>query len=153
MVWEIKHAVFYRKMTSGLPSQAHYLIVARNVDDPEEVKYFVSNMLPGTPGITLPWLLWVAFSRHPIEECFRQGKDELGMDHFEVRGWRSIHRHLYLSQLSHLFCSRVRQEFQIKQNARDPVRHGGDGTVGRIGSGGSVRIAGVRPADDLPTTG
>ena len=153
VVWELKHAEFYRKMQNGLPSQAHYLIVARNVDDPEEVKYFVSNMLPGTPGITLPWLLWVAFSRHPIEACFRQGKDELGMDHFEVRGWRSIHRHLYLSQLSHLFCSRVRQELQIKKNARDPVRHGGDGTVSRIGSGGSVRIAAVSPADDLPTTG
>ena len=62
----------------------------------------------------LKWLLHVAFSRFPIEHTFRQAKDELGMDHFEVRGWRSIHRHLYVSQLRHLFCSRMRQALREK---------------------------------------
>jgi len=37
-----------------------------------------------------------------------------GESRFEVRGWRSIHRHLYVAQLSHLFCSRVRQMFREK---------------------------------------
>ena len=38
-------------------------------------------------------------------------KEELGLDHYEVRGWRCVHRHFYVTQLSHLFCARVRQEY------------------------------------------
>ena len=61
--------------------------------------------------ITLRWLLRVAFGRWSIESCFREGKKELGLDHYEVRGWRCVHRHFYVTQLSHLFCARVRQEY------------------------------------------
>ena len=86
MLWEVKHAGFYRKRDDALPSQAHCLIVTGNVLDPKEVKYFVSNMLRSTPDLSSEWLLWIAFSRHSIEDCFGQAKNELGMDHFEVRG-------------------------------------------------------------------
>ena len=111
IVWEVKHARFYRKQgLDGLPGPAHYLIVARNVLNHEEVKYFVSNMVPGLNGVTLEKLLWVAFSRFPIERCFEVGKRELGMDHFEVRKFRSIQRRLFLSCLSHVFLS----EFCLK---------------------------------------
>lgn len=107
MVWEVKYSRCYRRHGhSGLPGPTHTLIVARNVLDPRDVKYFVSNMVPGRQGLTLQWLLWVAFSRWPIERCFEVGKRELGMDHFEVRSWCAIHRHLYISQL---FCARVHQ--------------------------------------------
>jgi hypothetical protein len=92
------------------------LIVARNVFS-GEVKYFLSNRVPGERNpftdkwITLRWLLRVAFGRWSIESCFREGKEELGLDHYEVRGWRCVHRHFYVTQLSHLFCARVRQEY------------------------------------------
>jgi hypothetical protein len=33
------------------------------------------------------------------------------MDHYEVRGWRCIHRHYYLAGLSYLFCSRLRKDW------------------------------------------
>ena len=65
-------------------------------------------------AVTLEWLLWVAFSRWPIERCFEVGKRELGMDHFEMRNWCGIHRHFYISQLSQLFCARVHQELREK---------------------------------------
>ena len=48
---------------------------------------------------------------------FRDAKDELGLDHYEVRGWRCVHRHFFLTQLSHLFCARTRQEFDKKADA------------------------------------
>jgi hypothetical protein len=35
---------------------------------------------------------------------------KLGLDHFECRGWRCIHRHLYVTLLNGLFCARVRQK-------------------------------------------
>ena len=115
-VWEVKWAVFWRKDDDGLPTRKHCLLVARNVLT-GEVKYFLSNRVPGEVNpvtdqyITLRWLLRVAFGRWSIESCFREGKEELGLDHYEVRGWRCVHRHFYVTQLSHLFCARVRQEF------------------------------------------
>lgn len=115
-VWEVKWAVFWRKGEDGLPTRRHCLIVARNVLT-GEVKYFLSNRVPGErnpvtgQNISLRWLLRVAFGRWAIESCFREGKEELGLDHYEVRGWRCVHRHFYVTQLSHLFCARVRQEY------------------------------------------
>ncbi len=116
-VWEVKWVVFWRKTNDGLPSRRQCLLVARNVLT-GEVKYFVSNRVPGERGISMRWLLRVAFGRWSVEDCFRQAKEELGLDHYEVRGWRCVHRHFYLTQLSHLFCARLRQEFdeQIIRN-------------------------------------
>lgn len=115
-VWDVKWAVFWRKDEAGFPTRRHCLIVARNVLT-GEVKYFLSNRVPGDRNpvtgkcVTLRWLLQVAFGRWSIESCFREGKEELGLDHYEVRGWRCVHRHFYVTQLSHLFCARVRQEY------------------------------------------
>jgi len=119
VVWEVKWSKFYRKQgEDSLPGSAHCLIVARNALNPKEIKYFVSNMLPGSNGITLEKLLRVAFSRWPIERCFELAKNEIGMDHFEIRSWRGIHRHLYISQLSQLFCSRVHQDLREKNSGQ-----------------------------------
>ena len=129
VVWEVKQARLYRKQgDDGLPSGTHYLIVARNVLNRKEVKYFVSNMIPGGNGITLERLLWIAFSRWQIEKCFRQSKDELGMDHFETRSWDGIHRHLYISNLSLLFCAHLHQHLREK-NDRESISDCGNGTL------------------------
>jgi hypothetical protein len=85
------------------------LIVARNVRT-GEWKYFLSNRVPGRGGWTLRALLRIAFGRWQVESCFRESKEELGWDHFECRGWGCIHRHLFATILSHLFCARVRQK-------------------------------------------
>ena len=61
-VWEVKWAAFWRKGNNGLPGRRHCLLVARNALT-KEVKYFVSNRVPGEPGITLRRLLRVAFQR------------------------------------------------------------------------------------------
>lgn len=108
-VWEIRWAVCWRKTHTGkLVSKQCTLIVAKNVCT-GEVKYFLSNRVPGRNGWTLRMILKVAFGRWPVEDCFREAKKELGLDHFECRSWHGIHRHLYLTILSHLFCARVRE--------------------------------------------
>jgi len=115
IVWEVKAIEFFRRHgKEGLPGRAHTLIIARNVLDKNEVKYFLSNMLIDDKQITLQRLLWVAFSRWPIERCFEIGKGELGMDHFEMRNWQGIHRHFYITQLSMLFCTEVQQKLREK---------------------------------------
>jgi len=117
-VWAIKWAVFWRKNELGLPGRRHILIVARNVLT-GEVKYFISNRVPGAKGISLRWILRVAFGRWSVESVFREAKDELGLDHYEVRGWRCVHRHFFLTQLSQLFCARTRQALAPDSNPEE----------------------------------
>ena len=148
IVWEVKHADFYRKHADGLPGATHTLIIARNALDHDEVKYFVANVAAGSGIEKLKWLLHVAFSRFPIEHTFKQAKNELGMDHFEVRGWRSIHRHMYITQLSHLFCSRIRQALREKNDGARRV----DGRTGLrrgLDLGGGAVLAESGSADSL----
>jgi len=102
MVWEAKRIAFWIKDENGLPSRPHHLMVARNVLKPDQVKFFLSNAPEGTP---LDVLLLVAFSRWRIERLFEDSKTELGMDHFEVRKYPSIIRHLILTCISHLFLA------------------------------------------------
>lgn len=150
MVWEVKYVRFFRKHgPKGLPGPTHTLIAARNVLEPQKVKYFVSNMVPGSNGVTVQWLLWVAFSRWPIERCFEFDKGQVGMDHFEVRLWCAIHRHLYVTQVSQLFCARIHQRLREK-NGIDPVLDGGTGSGRRVGLAGGPSLATVGQAADLP---
>ena len=102
MVWEAKRIAFWIKDENGLPSRPHHLMVTRNVLKRNEVKFFLSNAPEGTP---LEVLLLVAFSRWRIERLFQDSKTELGMDHFEVRKYPSIVRHLILTCISHLFLA------------------------------------------------
>ena len=60
-------------------------------------------------------LLLVAFSRWRIERMFEDSKGELGMDHFEVRRYLSIRRHLILTCVSHLFLAEFCQQQQKKR--------------------------------------
>ncbi len=159
MVWEVKFHHFYRKHgQAGLPGPTHTLIVARNVLDPAEVKYFLSNLVAGRQGVTSDWLLWVAFGRFGVERCFELGKRDLGLDHFEMRCWLGIHRHLYITQLSMLFCAREHQRLREK-NARLglPDRRAGAGGGQRLPGGpelpaavSSGRLSAGGPADRLP---
>jgi len=120
-VWEAKALVVWLKDEAGLPTAPHQLVVARHVLS-GEVKYFVSNAAEA-PTETL---LAVAFSRWRIERMFEDTKGELGMDHFEVRSWRAIGRHLTLSAVSHLFLAEFREAHGGKKSRPDagPGPHG-----------------------------
>jgi SRSO17 transposase len=110
-VWEIRWSTCWRKThQETLISKQCTLVVAKNVRT-SEIKYFLSNRVPGRLGWNVRMILRVAFGRWPVEDCFREAKEELGLDHFECRSWHGIHRHLYVTILSHLFCARVREKF------------------------------------------
>jgi len=115
-VWEIRWDTCWRKThTDKLVSKQCTLIVARNVLT-NETKYFLTNRVAGRDGWSLRKILRVAFGRWPIEDCFREAKEELGLDHFECRGWHCIHRHLYVTILSQLFCAKVRQKLSPSED-------------------------------------
>jgi len=146
-VWEVKAAPIYLKR-DGLPTWPHWLIVARNVRDPDQVKYFISNAPPGTP---LEVLLHVAFSRYQVERCFEEEKGELGMDHFEVRNYTSLKRHLLITAVSHLFLAKVQDKWREKKSAPDslPVTPGGrsPGPLAVADRPGAPEFSGARGGD------
>jgi hypothetical protein len=128
MAWHVKRIMVYLEDANGLPTAPHHLLVAINAMDPKEVKYFLSNAPANTPIETL---LLVAFSRWKIERMFEDGKGELGLDHFEVRKYLSIQRHLILSCVSYLFLAEFQQEHRGGKSGVDGVRDPhGHGTIG-----------------------
>ena len=117
-VWEIKwHTCCRKTKTPGLVSRQCTLILAVNVLI-GEVKYFLSNRVPNRDGWSLRRILCVAFERWSVEGCFREVKEEIGFDHFECRGWRCIHRHLYTAILGQLFCVQTRK--RLNEMGIDP---------------------------------
>lgn len=164
MVWEAKAAKFYLKR-DGLPTRGHWLIVARNVENPEEVKYFVSNAPEGTP---LEVLLHVGFSRWHVERCFEDEKSELGLSHFEVRNYLSLRRHLIITAVSHLFLAKVHQVWRGEKSRADGLpdshrllgcrsvtlvnRPGTGKTVGTDCKNDYINATAYRPFSALPYT-
>jgi SRSO17 transposase len=117
MVWEIKHARFHLKEETDLPAeQSMTLIVARNVLHTEEIKFFLAHAPRGTP---LGTQLLVGFSRWPVEHCFEDEKDELGLDHYEGRCYAGLKRHLTLTMVSHLFLATTQSEWRGKKSGMD----------------------------------
>jgi SRSO17 transposase len=124
IVWEVKAAPIYLKDENDLPTGAHGLVVARNSLNHEEIKYFVSNA-PRETELTA--ILHVAFSRWHIERCFEDDKTELGMDHFEVRTYDAMMRHLALTTASYLFVARLHQGLKKNSRVDDmPSAHGSE---------------------------
>ncbi len=130
MVWECKRVMLTVKGADGLPGETLHLLVARNVLNPGELKFFVSNAPPQT---SVEVLLLVAFSRWRVERCFEDQKSEIGLDQYEGRRYLGLKRHLILSAVSYLFLARVRQEERGGKPGTDglPIAHG-DGGAGSL---------------------
>src|SRR5579883_463294 len=118
IVWEVKHGTFHPRGDDGRPGAALHLIIARNVLDPTEVKYFLSNAPAGTP---LRTLLRVAFAWWRVERCFEDHKGEVGRDHYEGRRYLGLKRHLIISAVSYLFLAWMRQRFVGGKSGADGV--------------------------------
>lgn len=134
MVWQAKRLMVYLADENGLPTRPYHLLVARNALNHNEIKYFISNAPEST---SVEMLLRVAFTRWIIERAFEDSKTELGMDHFEVRKFLSIQRHLILSCLSHVFLS----EFCWKYRGE---KSGPDALPGSYGHGEAGVTVGMR---------
>ena len=95
----------------GLPREAPLWLFLRRTED-GQLKYAFSNAPADTP---LAELCRVATLRWPIEQCFQDGKSQVGMDHYEHRSWPAWHRHMLYVFLALHFLLRLRIEF--KKNA------------------------------------
>ena len=80
-----------------LPGPELWLLLERSCDQQSPLKYYLSNAAVACP---LPEMIRVAHSRWTVEDCFLRGKDEVGLDEYEVRGWRGWQHHMTLAMLA-----------------------------------------------------
>jgi SRSO17 transposase len=117
-----------------LPGPEVWLVLRRQVGEPDEiaeVKYYLSNAPPQTE---LGVFAWASGMRWPIESCLEESKGEVGLDEYECRSWRGWHHHMTLVILAHHFL--VQQQVLVNQREGGPVR--GAGARGAAGGGGRL---------------
>ena len=84
----------------GLPERTVWLVLKRTLGADPVYAYAISHAPASTPLRTLVWLSGV---RWAIEQCFEEGKTELGMAHYEVRKYPGWHHHMLTTMLAHFF--------------------------------------------------
>jgi len=117
VVWKARVTRFFPRTDDGLPGDEVWLVVARHVLT-GEVKYFLSNAPKDTP---VEVLLRVAFDRDHVEKLFEESKGEVGLDHFEARGYWAVRRHLVLSMVSLLFLAEQTERLRGGKSVVEPA--------------------------------
>jgi SRSO17 transposase len=93
------------------PGWGHWLLVRRQIDpepgkDPELAFYRCA----GPAATPVPELIRVAAARWAIEECFQTAKNEAGLDHYQVRGYRAWYAHITLAMLAAAYLAATRAQ-------------------------------------------
>lgn len=91
----------------GKEAQARHwrLIVRRECTDRNEIKYSLSNAPEST---TVHRLAQMQGQRYWIERSFEDGKSQVGMGHYQARGWKSWNHHMTLVMMAMLFMLKER---------------------------------------------
>ena len=95
----------HRDNKRTVPRPTEWLLVEWPSEEREPSKYWLST-LPEV--VALPELVRFAKIRWRIERDYEELKDEIGLDHYEGRGWRGFHHHGALCIAAHAFVSAER---------------------------------------------
>lgn len=90
-----------------LPGHEAWLVAERRHTG--EVKYYLTNHPLNT---SLKTLAGAIKARWSCEQAHQQLKEELGLDHFEGRTWRGLHRHALMT----LICFAFLQKERLREN-------------------------------------
>jgi SRSO17 transposase len=78
------------------------LLIERTVEQEPKTSYHLSN---AASEVRLEELVRGRSERHRVEEVFREGNGEVGLDHYEVRSWVGWLHHVTLSLLALWFLA------------------------------------------------
>ena len=81
------------------------LVKHRALSISEDLAYYACF---GTGEVSLAELVRVASTRWIIEDAFKEAKQEVGLDEYEVRLWVGWYRHITLALLAHAFLAVIR---------------------------------------------
>jgi SRSO17 transposase len=97
---------------SRLPGTLAWLVGERRANG--QCKYYVTNHPAST---SLRTLAATIKARWVCEQAHQQMKEELGLDHFEGRGWLGLHHHMLFSMLAFAFLQHLRLRAAAKKNS------------------------------------
>src|SRR3954468_20333843 len=100
------------------PHPEEWLLIEWPEGDTEPSKYWLST-LPATTALVD--LVHRAKLRWRIERDYQDLKQELGLDHYEGRGWRGFHHHATLCLAAYGFLVRERSLFPPQEPFRRPA--------------------------------
>ena len=95
----------HRDEQRATPRPDEWLLIEWPRGDAEPTKYWLSTLPETTP---IAELVRLAKLRWRIERDYQELKDELGLDHFEGRGWRGFHHHGALCIAAYAFLAAER---------------------------------------------
>lgn len=120
----------------GLPGPAVWVVFRRSLEETPELKTYLSNASVVTPVGTL---VRQSGLRWPVAAALDEGKGEVGLAQYEVRGWRGWHHHLTMSFLAHHFLVRLR----CRLGGKSTGHHGAPGASAAPGHPAEA-VAGCR---------
>jgi SRSO17 transposase len=102
--WAVASLPVYEDTTP--PGWHRWLLVCRsltrNSKGEHELAYYLCCAPSGTADDDL---IRVAGARWAVEECFQTAKNEVGLDHYQVRRYDAWYRHITLAMLAHAYLS------------------------------------------------
>jgi SRSO17 transposase len=116
-----------------------WVLIEWPADTAAPTKYWFSNL---PEGVSLRRLVRLAKLRWRVEQNYQQLKEELGLDHYEGRGWQGWHHHVTLVCLAYAFLLLERRRFK-KTSTADFAR---DAPLPAIGADAHVRSLPGLPA-------
>jgi SRSO17 transposase len=90
----------------GWPGRGFWLLARRRLTD-GELAFYVCF---GPAATSLAELVRVAGIRWAVEECFQAAKDQVGLDHYQVRRFDAWYRHTTLVLVAQAFLAAVRAQ-------------------------------------------
>jgi hypothetical protein len=133
----IEYAFARQRVTlckEGLPDRTVWLVIKRTVGAAPTYAYYISNAPASTPLRTFVWLSGL---RWAVEQCFEEGKTELGMDQYEIRKYPGWHHHMLTTMLAHFFLWHLK----LHLGKKSPRAHG---VAGAEIAGSRVTLADVQ---------
>jgi SRSO17 transposase len=86
-----------------------------------ERKYYFSNLPVQT---TLKKLASAIKARWVCEQAHQQMKEELGLDHFEGRSWKGLHRQALTTMIAYAFLQHHRLQMATREKKEAPLTKG-----------------------------
>lgn len=98
--------------TETASGRARWLLIRRSLSDRSPRAYYRAS---GPAQTTLPQLVQVTGSRWQIEEGYEQSKGSVGLDQYEVRGFRAWYRYVTLALLAYAGLVVMQQQVRAQE--------------------------------------
>jgi len=125
----------HKHLHGEAPGDEQWLLYEWPAEEKEPTKFWFSTLPHHT---SLKQLVRLAKLRWRVERDYQELKQEIGLDHFEGRGWVGFHHHVTLCAVAHGFLALRRALFPPERHAVDFARGKAPAPTSAASMGGDV---------------